>query len=753
MSANHHPQKRLKKPPACDSCKARRVLCHPQPNGAPCPRCVEKNTICTTTPVIRGRPKKPAFHPKRSLAVASLSPSSSTLVATPALETTDDDACPPLTPEFVSHCFECLEFLPQINHPLMKITSIRSTLHDCAYSLHYPSLTPQARVCALAIISMASLASFHDSILGPGSRPSSLLDWGFFYGDCGGGDVAKDNDNDNDNGSIFVPWSTTNTRTANGDVLRGCGLRRARAFRALRAKTLKAAWDAGVMLESTEENALTCFLLDLLEQSDSTSPTRPWAAACIMHIRALAPRWRKYGHTASDESRWAGFFMSEALFATARRMPMMITLHDQRHLCGSEPPPLETLLASLEATRKPGIQVVWASMKPFLFHVTNLARELHLEINGDHPRLHPLSSAAVLRYLSALTLLQSVASLLLARIDALALPCPPSDRWADSGSVDTTARACGYGIAVGLAGVILPFYRELQMRCVEAAGEEDGIVNGGGNGSGVGGAGIDEDAATIFSSASPSQSQYRAQSQSRQSSAYIIKRRERERLQTYLGQAHEIAVQGAKDIARALRHMPPVHYTPLNWRVVFPWAEFCMEEVETAGAGGGGGWVDAEEVDTFLNELKILGYSLDSVSAPRALDVMNRMEAFLKRTKTPASASVSSPSAFCPASLPAATPASTSTSSTSTSPSSVLLSPHIQVIPQRQRELEMDEPVAAYGGEADAFSMSMDSAALAALLMPLGDQAWMAGQQVHGVLDVDSGGGGFGFEELDFMRG
>ncbi|KAK6988583.1 hypothetical protein R3P38DRAFT_3228505 [Favolaschia claudopus] len=53
--------------------------------------------------------------------------------------------------------------------------------------------------------------------------------------------------------------------------------------------------------------------------------------------------------------------------------------------------------------------------------------------------------------------------------------------------------------------------------------------------------------------------------------------------------------------------------------------------------------------------------------------------------------------------------------------------------------------------------MSMDSsdaaAALAALLMPLGDQAWMAGQQVHGVLDVDSGEGAFGFEELDFMRG
>ncbi|KAJ7638047.1 hypothetical protein B0H17DRAFT_1106365, partial [Mycena rosella] len=28
------------KPPACDACKARRILCHPKPNGLPCPRCV-----------------------------------------------------------------------------------------------------------------------------------------------------------------------------------------------------------------------------------------------------------------------------------------------------------------------------------------------------------------------------------------------------------------------------------------------------------------------------------------------------------------------------------------------------------------------------------------------------------------------------------------------------------------------------------------------------------------------------------------
>ncbi|KAJ7688877.1 hypothetical protein B0H17DRAFT_1067745, partial [Mycena rosella] len=34
-----------KKSQACDACKARRVLCHPQLHGAPCPRCAEKNIM------------------------------------------------------------------------------------------------------------------------------------------------------------------------------------------------------------------------------------------------------------------------------------------------------------------------------------------------------------------------------------------------------------------------------------------------------------------------------------------------------------------------------------------------------------------------------------------------------------------------------------------------------------------------------------------------------------------------------------
>ncbi|KAJ7290531.1 hypothetical protein C8J57DRAFT_1276078, partial [Mycena rebaudengoi] len=53
-----HGTQERKIPPACDSCKSRRVLCHSQPDGSPCLRCAENGIICTTTPLPRGRPPK-----------------------------------------------------------------------------------------------------------------------------------------------------------------------------------------------------------------------------------------------------------------------------------------------------------------------------------------------------------------------------------------------------------------------------------------------------------------------------------------------------------------------------------------------------------------------------------------------------------------------------------------------------------------------------------------------------------------------
>ncbi|KAJ6546718.1 hypothetical protein DFH09DRAFT_1320886 [Mycena vulgaris] len=89
-------------------------------------------------------------------------------------------------------------------------------------------------------------------------------------------------------------------------------------------------------------------------------------------------------------------------------MGIASTLNDQFSLCGPEPSSLEAFLVSLEkATQKPGLSLLWSSMKPYLFHVTCLARQLSETINGGralairtpttvHPKCFQTTPASIL---------------------------------------------------------------------------------------------------------------------------------------------------------------------------------------------------------------------------------------------------------------------------------------------------------------------------------------------------------------------
>lgn len=100
-------------------------------------------------------------------------------------------------------------------------------------SFQLDRLPPQSRVLALCLVCCGTLTSFHPSVLRDGPRPNSFTD------------------------SVFFASLT--------DVLH-CGVQRAPAFHALRAEALKAAWEVGIILEPSNENAASCFLLDYLEQ-------------------------------------------------------------------------------------------------------------------------------------------------------------------------------------------------------------------------------------------------------------------------------------------------------------------------------------------------------------------------------------------------------------------------------------------------------------------------------------------------------
>ncbi|KAJ7150621.1 hypothetical protein C8R46DRAFT_1123772 [Mycena filopes] len=339
------PTEKRVKPPACDSCKARRVLCHPQPDGSPCPRCAEKGSVCTTTPIPRGRPKGRKTQPRATASKQQATSSTATTTAGSSVvshaSSSKGSNSPPrlelmplrvdneLDLDFIAQCFEG-EFANPFNHPLILATSIQDDVRAASFHLHL--LPPRTRVLALCTLAVSALISFHEAVLGPGPRPTSFGDLEFFASDA--------------------------------DV-RSCGVRRAGICRALHAEALRLARDADVMLEPSSENAASCYLLDYLDQTNLYRLSRPWAGAYISHVRALAPLWRATSPLgAADAAVWSAFLMAEALTSTEDRMPMLVTRHDQMLLTGTDTPPLDALLGLLNAAEKPGLYVLWPAMHP-----------------------------------------------------------------------------------------------------------------------------------------------------------------------------------------------------------------------------------------------------------------------------------------------------------------------------------------------------------------------------------------------------
>ncbi|KAJ7151770.1 hypothetical protein C8R43DRAFT_1004318 [Mycena crocata] len=547
--------KRPKKPPACDACKARRVLCHPQPNGAPCPRCSEKNTTCTTTHVPRGRPRKnplpsssgsPAELPQQPQDSPSPTPSVVALTTPQVYGTLPE--CPDLTPDLVAHLFECFDLVAQAVNPIVATTSIRSKVRKTAFQLNL--LPPQSRVLALCIVAMSSLLSFHEAVLGPGPRPKSFSDEMFF--------------------------------SSRADV-RNCGVRRAAACRGFHAEALKAAWDVGVILQPSNENAASCLLLDILEQIDYDGSSRPWASAYISHVRALAPMWRTSVATPPDGAHWTGFLMSEVLLATKSRRPILFTRDDQELLCGPDPISAEALLASLEASAEtPGSHILYQSMPPFMFQVICLARELWEAIAGDRARLKPLSETAVLKFLSSLTLNYAIVSRLLDRADGILASLAsafdtPFLLYGLSGEEEPgILRRCAYGLVAGFTGLVMGLHREFEYR--------------------------DQTAHTA-----------------------TFNTFERARMDLLREQTREMTALATRTLARGIRYLPAIHYAPIQWHTVRLYAQFALAEAEAAQV------VDNErlrDLATIAGQLGRMCYSLNVSEVPVA-SLLDRLDAHI----------------------------------------------------------------------------------------------------------------------------
>ncbi|KAF7345301.1 Zn(2)-C6 fungal-type domain-containing protein [Mycena sanguinolenta] len=488
--------------------------------------CREENSLrCTTTGAPRGRPRKYP-HQSSLLLTQTRQFSVSIFPSGPEFGTSGD--FPDLSPEFVAHCFEELRIDPRFTHPLISETSILSDIRAVSFQLHL--LPPQSRVLALCIVAYGSLWSFHTSVLGNGPHPESFMDHAFF---------------------------------ASRQELLNCGVRRAPAHRALRAQAQKTAWEIRAILVPSNENAASCYLLDLMSQNDlCSSSNRPWATAYFAHVRVLAPGWWASSQAPfgfSGLPRWTGLLMMECLVSLRNGTQSMVTEQDQLLLCGREPPSLETLLESLKRST---VQVRWATVRPFLYHVISLSRQLYDKITGDFARTRPLSEVDVLSFLDSLSKMYSILSLLLTYIDKTTpVPGPTA-----------------YALTLAFSGLVLPFYRELQ--CRENGSTDDTPQD--------------------------------------------------KRLRVLREQSHDVAALAGQEFARGIRYLPKIHHLPFQWHTVLAWAEFVVEEADARGDASLA-LQTARDLETYSNELKLLGYSVDIASNMQAATVIERLDKHVDR--------------------------------------------------------------------------------------------------------------------------
>ncbi|KAF7374473.1 Pleiotropic drug resistance ABC transporter protein [Mycena sanguinolenta] len=514
-----------KKPPACDSCKARRVLCHPTTDGSPCPRCFEKGMKCTTTPVARGRAPKPNLgiamsgSPEPPSASATISESAS---EEPETISTLHPTIPSrleLPPELVHHLFECFTHLPIYNHPMLLVDDLRETLSAVSWQIQL--LPPQLKIC---------------EITASGELPCTAY--------C----VPKRSDSP-------LSFSKMASRT----------------------------------LSTLDESICIAF-------TDKDARSRPWAVAYFSHIRALydsSPNMRTH-----NVAIWTGFLLMDVMETTLRRQPVLVSHHDQLLITGKDIVSLENLYGSIQSmmqVRKEQPLIPFAAMRPYMFHVTRLARELYETITGDFARRHPLDERAITEFIASLNHLHSIRSLVFDQEeqvypgDSLFSPADQRQR-----GVHLNLRSCAYVMAFSRATLVLALHRELVRRFALSPPPP---------------------------TTAPPTEHWKA-----------------ERLALLRRQVGEMADLTLEDIARSLRFMPSLpHMAHVQLRAVLGWAEFCLDEADAKGS------VTRERaatIETISEALKLIGYSW-----PLPTGLIERLDAYVA-THHPPSANPSSFSTF-----------------------------------------------------------------------------------------------------------
>ncbi|KIK66858.1 hypothetical protein GYMLUDRAFT_37937 [Collybiopsis luxurians FD-317 M1] len=461
MSAIQARSLKRKKPPACDYCKARRVLCHPQPDG-PCPRCVEKGVNCTTTPVVRRKRRTKAeilaSESHRVQTSSSSTPASSASISTPSTGREESAAVILYSRHSATNILgEPLPVPPTLELPPEIVQELFETFRDSHYNVHLflrrskleeslrlnswdpLRLHPQDRVLVHCIITVASLFSANSFILGNAQVTPEHID-------------------------IFS--SNAPLKASVVPDLRPYGLRREPLVRQLWAEAIWLGNQEGITTNPSRENAASCWLLGHLSYMMLGNGSSPYQCASAHHMKFLVENQR---FDASPLSLH-GHMLIDAVGALLSGKSISFSSNEERFLVPvHQPETLEQLISSCSASSWTTSDA-FMSVHAFAHHYLHLARETLENLTGAFARSQPLNEGFLIKHFASLDLfhtflvagLDQIARLrqqLESRINGSEPPLPPPLQLFH-------LRSFRHGVVIAWSSLILTVYELVRDRSV-----------------------------------------------------------------------------------------------------------------------------------------------------------------------------------------------------------------------------------------------------------------------------------------------
>ncbi|KAL1671962.1 phosphoribosylglycinamide synthetase [Schizophyllum commune] len=376
---------------ACDYCKLKRVICHPQPDGRSCPRCQEKGIECTTT-IMPRKPRGSAKKPTQSEAQSNstITDKKNAEASTSAVTLRNCTASvPPVVSGTISsipcHLIKdalevCTFMIPAAGPGLVPLRQHRALLESCDWDIQL--LAPQARILTFCLLAIASLVSVDPSYVGydaNGQRYSAA----------------------------HLDWNSVSSAIMGTPDMRELGMRRQSICAQLYGEAVRQAHLDGITSMASRENAASCLLLNILDIAHKPNTTLPWATAFVWQLRSLSDMnaidatfdiWDTSSRAlAGFQWRVALVFIAISAIKTGKSLPF--SAEDEDLICGSKPVSVEDAFEQASSlSRRDAVVLLMQSVYTRSIH---LIRDALAKVVGTRARRNPPDDFTVLQHITA----------------------------------------------------------------------------------------------------------------------------------------------------------------------------------------------------------------------------------------------------------------------------------------------------------------------------------------------------------------